>query len=79
MKLASGNSATFNLIDLTAVGVLHISAAFGGFFGSPILGAVYAVEYMFIKELNFYRHLIPGLIAGLWVMVSTLRFYTRHF
>jgi H+/Cl- antiporter ClcA len=41
-----------------------IAGAFGGFFGSPIIGAVGAVEYMFIKELNLYRHLIPGLIAG---------------
>jgi H+/Cl- antiporter ClcA len=41
-----------------------IAGAFGGFFGSPVLGAVGAVEYMFIKELNLYRHLIPGLIAG---------------
>ena len=41
-----------------------IAGAFGGFFGSPILGAVGAVEYMLIKELNLYRHLIPGLIAG---------------
>jgi H+/Cl- antiporter ClcA len=40
-----------------------IAGAFGGFFGSPIIGAVGAVEYMFIKELNLYRHLIPGLIA----------------
>jgi H+/Cl- antiporter ClcA len=41
-----------------------IAGAFGGFFGSPIVGAVGAIEYMFIKELNLYRHLIPGLIAG---------------
>jgi H+/Cl- antiporter ClcA len=41
-----------------------IAGAFGGFFGSPIVGAIGAVEYMFIKELNLYRHLIPGLIAG---------------
>jgi chloride channel protein, CIC family len=31
---------------------------------APILGAVGAVEYMFIKELNLYRHLIPGLIVA---------------
>jgi chloride channel protein, CIC family len=41
-----------------------IAGAFGGFFGSPIVGAIGAVEYMFIKELNLYRHLIPGLIAA---------------
>jgi H+/Cl- antiporter ClcA len=41
-----------------------IAGAFGGFFGSPIIGAVGAVEYMFIKELNLGRHLIPGLIAA---------------
>src|SRR5438093_2942115 len=41
-----------------------IAGAFGGFFGSPIVGGIGAVEYMFIKELNLYRHLIPGLIAG---------------
>jgi H+/Cl- antiporter ClcA len=41
-----------------------IAGAFGGFFGSPIVGAVGAIEYMFIKELNLYRHLVPGLIAA---------------
>jgi len=41
-----------------------IAGAFGGFFGSPIIGAVGAFEYMFIKELDFYRHLIPGLLAA---------------
>jgi H+/Cl- antiporter ClcA len=41
-----------------------IAGAFGGFLGSPIVGAIGAVEYMFIKELDFYRHLIPGLLAA---------------
>lgn len=41
-----------------------IAGAFGGFFGSPILGAVGAFEYMYIRELDFYRHLIPGLLAA---------------
>jgi H+/Cl- antiporter ClcA len=41
-----------------------IAGAFGGFFGSPVIGAVGAFEYMFIKELDIYRHLIPGLIAA---------------
>jgi H+/Cl- antiporter ClcA len=41
-----------------------IAGAFGGFFGSPVVGAVGALEYMFIHELDFYRHLIPGLIAA---------------
>jgi H+/Cl- antiporter ClcA len=41
-----------------------IAGAFGGFFGSPVVGAVGAFEYMYIKELNFYRHLIPGLLAA---------------
>ena len=50
--------------DIQVLTYSAIAGAFGGFFGSPILGAVYAVEYMLIKELNLYRHLIPGLIAG---------------
>lgn len=41
-----------------------MAGAFGGFFGSPVIGAVGAFEYMYIKELDFYRHLIPGLIAA---------------
>src|SRR5919106_2347319 len=41
-----------------------IAGAFGGFFGSPIIGAVGAFEYMYIRELDFYRHLIPGLLAA---------------
>jgi H+/Cl- antiporter ClcA len=41
-----------------------MAGAFGGFFRSPVIGAVGAVEYMFIKELDLYRHLIPGLIAS---------------
>lgn len=50
--------------DMQVLVYSAIAGAFGGFFGSPIVGAVGAVEYMFIKELNLYRHLIPGLIAG---------------
>jgi H+/Cl- antiporter ClcA len=41
-----------------------IAGAFGGFFGSPVVGAVGAFEYMYIRELDLYRHLIPGLIAA---------------
>ena len=50
--------------DIQVLTYSAIAGAFGGFFGSPVVGAVGAVEYMFIKELNLYRHLIPGLIAG---------------
>jgi H+/Cl- antiporter ClcA len=50
--------------DIQVLTYSAIAGAFGGFFGSPIVGAVGAVEYMFIKELNLYRHLIPGLIAA---------------
>jgi H+/Cl- antiporter ClcA len=50
--------------DLQVLVYSAIAGAFGGFFGSPIIGAVGAFEYMFIKELDFYRHLIPGLIAA---------------
>jgi H+/Cl- antiporter ClcA len=41
-----------------------IAGAFGGFFGEPIIGALGAIEYMYIRELNINRHLIPGLIAA---------------
>jgi chloride channel protein, CIC family len=50
--------------DVQVLTYSAIAGAFGGFFGSPVVGAVGAVEYMFIKELNWYRHLIPGLIAA---------------
>ena len=49
--------------DVQVLVYSSIAGAFGGFFGSPIVGAVGAVEYMFIRELNLYRHLIPGLLA----------------
>jgi H+/Cl- antiporter ClcA len=54
-----------------------IAGCFGGFFGSPIVGAVGAYEYMFIHEINFYRHVIPGLLAAsfgygvYWVLLHT--------
>ena len=54
-----------------------IAGCFGGFFGSPIVGAVGAYEYMFIHEVNFYRHVIPGLLAAsfgygvYWVLLHT--------
>jgi H+/Cl- antiporter ClcA len=41
-----------------------VAGAFGGFFGSPVVGAIGAFEYLFIHEVNFYRHLIPGLLAA---------------
>jgi chloride channel protein, CIC family len=50
--------------DIQVLVYSAIAGAFGGFFGSPIIGAVGAFEYMYIKELDFYRHLIPGLIAA---------------
>jgi H+/Cl- antiporter ClcA len=50
--------------DVQVLVYSSIAGAFGGFFGSPIIGAVGALEYMYIKELDFYRHLIPGLVAA---------------
>jgi H+/Cl- antiporter ClcA len=50
--------------DVQVLVYSSIAGAFGGFFGSPVVGAVGAIEYMFIKELNLYRHLIPGLLAA---------------
>ncbi|MGA7369110.1 MAG: chloride channel protein [Nitrososphaeraceae archaeon] len=50
--------------DVQVLVYSSIAGAFGGFFGSPVIGAVGAFEYMYIKELDFYRHLIPGLIAA---------------
>jgi H+/Cl- antiporter ClcA len=50
--------------DVQVLVYSSIAGAFGGFFGSPVIGAVGAFEYMFIKELNLYRHLIPGLLAA---------------
>jgi H+/Cl- antiporter ClcA len=50
--------------DVQVLVYSSIAGAFGGFFGSPIVGAVGAIEYMFIRELDLYRHLIPGLLAA---------------
>ena len=50
--------------DIQVLVYSAIAGAFGGFFGSPIIGAIGAFEYMYIRELDFNRHLIPGLIAA---------------
>jgi H+/Cl- antiporter ClcA len=50
--------------DIQVLVYSSIAGAFGGFFGSPVIGAVGAIEYMFIRELDLYRHLIPGLLAA---------------
>jgi chloride channel protein, CIC family len=50
--------------DVQVLVYSSIAGAFGGFFGSPVIGAVGALEYMYIKELDFYRHLIPGLLSA---------------
>ncbi len=50
--------------DIQVLVYSAIAGAFGGFFGSPVVGAVGAFEYMYIKEIDIYRHLIPGLIAA---------------
>ncbi len=50
--------------DVQVLVYSSIAGAFGGFFGSPVVGAIGAIEYMFIKELDLYRHLIPGLLAA---------------
>lgn len=39
--------------DVQVLVYSSIAGAFGGFFGSPIIGAVGAFEYMYIKELDF--------------------------
>ena len=50
--------------DVQVLVYSSIAGAFGGFFGQPVIGALGAIEYMFIKELDWNRHLIPGLIAA---------------
>ena len=50
--------------DVQVLVYSSIAGGFGGFFGSPVIGAVGAIEYMFIKELDLTRHLIPGLLAA---------------
>jgi len=50
--------------DVQVLVYSSIAGAFGGFFGQPVIGALGAIEYMFIKELDINRHFIPGLIAG---------------
>ena len=53
-----------NKDDVQILVYSSIAGAFGGFFGSPVIGAAGAIEYMFIKELDLSRHLIPGLLAA---------------
>ena len=38
--------------DVQVLVYSSIAGAFGGFFGSPVIGAAGAIEYMFIKELD---------------------------
>ena len=63
--------------DISLLVYCSIAGAFGGFLGTPIIGAVGTFEYMFIHELNYYRHVIPGLVAAsfgyivYWILLHT--------
>ena len=41
-----------------------IAGCFGGFFGSPIVGFIVALEYMFIHQTSYFRHAIPRFLAA---------------
>lgn len=41
-----------------------IAGCFGGYFGSPVVGVVVSLEYMFIKKLDYYRLIVPALVSA---------------
>jgi H+/Cl- antiporter ClcA len=49
------------VLFLTCCGV---SGSFSAFFGNPVIGAVVAMEYLFIQGIPYVKLLIPGLVAG---------------
>ena len=40
-----------------------IAGCFGGFFGSPVVGFIVALEYVFIHQTSYFRNFIPGFLA----------------
>ncbi len=50
--------------DVRILTYTAIAGCFGGFFGSPVIGAIIALGYMFIKQLDYYRLILPGLISA---------------
>lgn len=50
--------------DVKILTLAAISGCFGGFFGYPVVGAIVALEYMFIKKLDYYRLIVPALVAA---------------
>jgi H+/Cl- antiporter ClcA len=49
------------LIFITYCGV---AGSFGSFFGSPLIGAFIAMEYLFIQGIPYVELLVPGLVSA---------------
>lgn len=50
--------------DVKIIVFAAIAGCFGGYFGSPVVGVVVSLEYMFIKKLDYYRLIVPALVSG---------------
>ena len=66
--------------DVQVLVYSSIAGAFGGFFGSPVIGAVGAIEYMFIRELRSQSAFDSRPIGWLLLdMASTPQYCRSHF
>ncbi|OPY30873.1 MAG: putative ion channel protein [Methanomassiliicoccales archaeon PtaU1.Bin124] len=71
--------------DLKIIVFAAIAGCFGGFFSSPVVGVVVSLEYMFIKKLDYYRLIVPALVAaavgyaGFYLLLGTSLSFTFSF
>ena len=61
---AFGRRLKLNSADTRTLLMTGIAAGFGGIFGTPVAGAVFAAEVLALRQMN-YRSLVPCFIAAI--------------